>query len=122
MHLTTVMLAASVASPALAQQPAQTETDLLGATCGDYLAAARLAQPGDKPSKKRRAEAEDAQDALVDAMLWMHGYLTGRAPAGTPEVPLTRSWMAEHVGKLAKACTDSGSENTTRLADVVRRL
>jgi hypothetical protein len=62
-----VILLVTVWSVAHAQteQTPSAPTDLLDATCGQYTAAIQSADPGANPSRERRAEAEDAQDALV---------------------------------------------------------
>lgn len=111
-------------SPAAEAKAAPTAAagDLLATTCGDYLTAARIADPGKNPSEERKADALEAQDAMVDAMLWAHGYLTGRSGSITSAKPLTEAWMIEHVGKLADVCTKNSSDGSMPLAEAVAKL
>jgi len=110
-----VLVAADAAGPPAAS------ADLLSATCGDYLAAADLADPGKGASRERLRQAEAAQDALVDAMLWVHGYMSGRSAPAAPQ-PLTRDWMIETIRKLAESCRKNSPDGTLRLADAAMRL
>ena len=117
------MLLAAIPAPVSAQAQAQTaDPDLLAVTCGEYLTAARIADPGKNPSKQRAAQALDAQDSMADAMLWVHGYLTGRASPSAQPVPLTKQWMVDHVGRLAKVCIDNSSDGKMRLVDAAMML
>lgn len=108
---------------AAAQQTQQGDTgDLLDATCGQYLQAARAADPGERPSRQRRREAEAAQDSLVDAMLWVHGYTTGLTGASQAPAPLTREWIVEHIRRLAQTCQSQSPDGSMRLVDAARQL
>lgn len=105
--------------PATALAP---ENDLLGYTCSDYLHALDLADPGANPTADRQAAALNAQDDLVNAMMWLHGYQTGRDGPAAAAVPLTRSWMVENVGKLADACVANSPDGSLPLASAVAKL
>lgn len=54
-------------------EPPSTSTDLLQVTCADYMEGLRIADPGKHPSKARKAEAEEAQDDIVNGLMWIHG-------------------------------------------------
>lgn len=101
----------------VAAQPTQL-ADPMTVTCGDMLAALRAADPGPNPGRKRRLEAEAAQDDLAAGLYWVHGFRTGTmgeaAPALTPE------WMAAEVKGLAARCRAMSPDGTLPLIHVVR--
>lgn len=109
---------AAGADPAVAQ-PAP-PADLIDFDCGQYLKALEVANPGDKPDEERQAQAVSAQDALAEAMLWVHGFTSGRS--GRPPEPLTRPWMVDMVGKVAKACRTNSVDGKMRVADAVAKM
>lgn len=96
------------------------QADLLDTTCGQYLEALTIAQPPKGASKKQTALAVSAQDDLVQAMMWVHGYITGRDGSAGMTRPLNRAWMVENVGKLAGIC--QAAPDTLRLADAATKL
>lgn len=53
---------------------AQTSPDLLDTTCGDFAVALRAADPGKNPTIEQKTAALDAQDDIIDGLLWVHGY------------------------------------------------
>lgn len=112
---------ASLACGALAhaadQPPAAPAVDLLETTCADYLTGLKLADPGENPSAEATAAAQEVQDDIVNALMWMHGYQTGRAPQGQP-VPLTKEWLTAEVGKLAEACRAQSPDGSMTLVTV----
>lgn len=116
-------VAASLAAAGTAAaQPPSDDRDLLGFTCGEYLLAAQIADPGPKPDSKRAEQSAAAQDDIANVMLWLHGYQTGRAGAGAAPAPLTRSWMIDQVGKLAKVCIDKSKDGKMPLYEAAKRL
>lgn len=98
------------------------DNDLLATTCADYLTAARIADPGKDPSDERKAEAIEAQDAMVDTMSWAHGYQTGRSGSVAAAKPLTKAWMVENVSRLAEICEKNSIDGSMRLAEAVAKL
>lgn len=109
-------IAAAPASPTAAQ-----EQNLLDVTCAQYLTALSVATPKAGSGKAGQELATQAQDDIADGLLWIHGYLSGRAAAaGKPEPALTRSWLAAQVTPLAKACKDRSPDGSALLLDIVR--
>lgn len=105
---------ASAAPP----KPASGE-DLLNVSCGDYIAALKVADAGKSPTAERLAQAKKAQDDLFTAMSWVHGYVSGRN--GLAKAPtLNSAWVSATIGKLAAVCTNS--KPATRLADAAAKL
>ena len=113
-------LVACASTYAQTNEAQSSSTDLLDATCGQYMAAVRSADPGPNPSSERQSEAEEAKDALVDSMLWLHGYRSGIAGAAAEPQPLTREWMVDNIGRLARNCEALGAGDA-RLIDAARR-
>lgn len=94
--------------------------NLLDTTCGQYLQALDVAKVGTQPSPARAAQAADAQDDIVQALMWVHGYLTGRDGKAGPSRPLTREWIISYVGKVATVCR--AGAGTVLLTDAVAKL
>ena len=65
------------------------------------FAALRVADPGENPSRKRRKEAEEAQDDIATALVWLHGWHYGR---GTATLPVTKDWMVAELKRVVEAC------------------
>jgi hypothetical protein len=98
------------------------DQDLLDTTCGYYLAALDHANPGKGASAEQLALAPEAQDDVFNAVLWAHGYLTGRAGSVAAAKPLTKAWIAEHVARLAEICRKNSSDGSMRLVDAAAKL
>lgn len=113
-------ITAPLALLATAGQAHAADGDLLDTTCGQYLQAIEIAKPGQNANADRNAQAVAAQDDIIVAMMWVHGYLSGRGGSTSAAGALTREWMIAHVGKLAAVCRTDGS--TTRLADAAKKL
>lgn len=108
-------------------QPAQdtlamSEPNLLNTTCADYRAALLVADPGKKPSAAAKIAAAEAQDDIINGLMWIHGFAAGRAAPGTVTPPLTKSWMAAAVGKLAQACDAHSPDGKMRISDLAGKL
>lgn len=114
------LIAAATISPVYAQTIPSDTSDLMDFTCSQYLQSVRIADAGNRPSAERSKQAIAAQDALVSTVLWVHGYMSGRSPRA-PE-PLTRAWMIETVGNVAKLCRDNSKDGTMRVADAVAKI
>lgn len=112
--------AALVPGLAFAQGP---QRNLLDITCGQYLTALSIANPPAKPSGKQSVLAQDAQDDIADGLLWIHGYLAGKAvAAGKPLPALTKDWMASYVPILADSCKAASPNGDMLLTEIVARL
>lgn len=117
-----IMLAILMATAATAQPvPDPADPDLLGATCGQYQAALRAATPGPTAGPKAKERAAAAQDDIVNAMMWVHGYQSGRAGPQRME-PLTKAWMVDTVGKLSAACRTYSPNGKMRIARAAAKL
>lgn len=102
---------------------AQAETNLLDVTCGQYLTALSVAQPPKNASSRQKQLAQDAQDDIVNGLMWIHGYLAGKTAARGGAVPaLTKGWMSEQVAILATACQHHSPDGTKLLTEVVAEL
>lgn len=109
----------------LAQLSAQTASqgelrDLLDTSCAQFQAALLVADPGENPSEEQSQDALAAQDDLFNALLWVHGYLSGRDAGSEPMKPLNITWLIENAGKVKDACDAAGPE--ARFVDAVATL
>lgn len=105
------------ATPLPAPAAPAAKREVTDATCGEYL---DLVEEVAAESKNTAADApHDAQDDLVSVMLWLHGYLSGKLGIDGEKRPLTREWLSENVGVLAKACA---VDESRRVVDVVDGL
>lgn len=120
--VTVTMMAILMATAATAQPvPDPEDPDLLGATCGQYQAALRAATPGPNAGPKAKDRAAAAQDDIASAMMWVHGFQSGRAGPGRME-PLTKAWMVDTVGKLSAACRTYSPNGKMRIARAAAKL
>jgi hypothetical protein len=65
------------------------------------MAALRMADPGERPSSKRKAAAEEAQDDIAVALFWLHGWHAAR---GEASLPVKRDWMVSELKRVVAAC------------------
>lgn len=108
--LGTPVLSAPVA-PSVAAGPSapptrdmESDYDLLDMTCGSFLATLAVANPGARPSPERQQAAMNAQAAAFRAMIWVHGYLSGKRGVDTVSAPLSRAWVVKTVPVVADQC------------------
>jgi hypothetical protein len=107
----------AAAEPAAAASTAAPARELTDTTCAEYLDLVEQVKLESQASGAAKAQdAQDAQDALVETMLWLHGYLSGRNGIDNQARPLTRDWLASSVGVLARACA---VDENRRVVDVV---
>jgi hypothetical protein len=83
---------------------ADSDRDLLDAKCSQFLDMLAAANPGTNPSPERQAEAKEAQKDAYQAMIWVHGYLSGKAHQGHAAMPLSRAWLVKMVPVVAAQC------------------
>lgn len=117
-----IFVSVPVMVTAQSNQTAVAEPDLLDVTCADYRAALRAADPGKNPKAAAKATALNAQDDIVNGLMWVHGYLSARAGPSAAMSPLTKSWMVATVGKLANACDAHSPDGKMRLTDAAGKL
>lgn len=104
----------AAAEPAASTSATAPARELTDATCAEYLDLVEQVKLESQATDA--AAAHDAQDDLVSVMLWLHGYLSGRNGIDNQARPLTREWLANGVGVLARACA---VDEKRRVADVV---
>lgn len=105
-------LAIALAGPAAAQgqiAPSNTagadaDHDLLDTSCQQFLDILAVANPGTNPSAERAADAKAAQRDAYQAMIWVHGYLSGKKGVNAATTPLTRAWLVKMVPVVAETC------------------
>ena len=78
--------------------------DLLETTCGSFLTILAIANPGANPSDDRKQEAQNAQAAAYRAMIWVHGYMSGKRGVDAAAMPLSRAWLVKTVPVVADQC------------------
>ena len=88
-------------------------------SCADFINAAGIAVPPKKATAAQQRRAEGAQDAIAAAMVWLHGYLTGR---GTPNLgEMSRAWLQDTVARVSRECKAAPQPAQLLLVDVVSR-
>lgn len=97
---------ALLAVPLLAAIPAMAEAAppanaVIEPTCADLMAAIRVADPGERPTRQRQAEAKAAQDVIATGLFWLHGWHYGR---GQATLPVTKDWMVAELKRVVEAC------------------
>lgn len=101
----------------------QAERNLLDVTCGQYLAALSVARPPQNATAQQKQLASNAQDDIVDGLMWIHGYLAGKAVAAGKDMPvLTKGWLSNQVAALADACQRKSPDGRRLLTEVVAEL
>ena len=91
--------------------PPISETDaLVQLTCNDFLAAAAVAQ-----DETNEGAAIAAQDALVTALTWLHGYRY----ASDPDLEvISEAWMARTAEEIYTKCGEADDPSTLNLFEV----
>lgn len=118
--LASAQAAKSGARPAAA--PGITATgpvDLQTANCGQFQRALAMANPGKNPSPARQDAAIASQDVLIQGLMWVSGYLSGRSQ-GKAVIPFDADFISQTVNKLAKICKANGA--STRFVDAAAKL
>jgi hypothetical protein len=109
--------ALTVAAPVLAQTPSATtpppaptappmtpNTDLLGTSCGEFLAMLAVANPGPNPTDDRASQATRAQRDVYMLVIWANGYVTAKTHADLAKASLTRDWIVTNTAAIARTC------------------
>lgn len=94
--------------------------DLTDATCADYIAALKRADPGKSPTEAQARAAQSAQDALVDIAVWIHGYQSGRAGPNAQLLPFDNAFIESQVVRLARQCATKSPDGKMPIADIIR--
>jgi hypothetical protein len=99
------LLAASLALPAAAADPAkpaqQSGAELNTFTCGDLMDLFSAAAPKKGKDAKRLARA---QDDVLNFVMWVHGYLSGRDGIDFDKRPLNEQGIRQTVDQMASVC------------------
>lgn len=118
-----VPIAMVAATAAMAAAPpaktAPPPIDLQNASCAQFQKALSYANPGEKPTKERQEFAIIAQDALIQALMWVNGYQTGRSGMKSMKA-IDDAYITNTIVKLNTICKSGGG--TMRLADAVAKL
>jgi hypothetical protein len=101
--------AAAPAAPGMAPAPPgpppmTPQTDLLGASCGEFLATLAVANPGPNPTDDRKSQATRAQRDAFMYVIWANGYVTGKTRMDLKKAMLTKDWIVTNTTKLGQAC------------------
>jgi hypothetical protein len=115
-----MMLAAAIMvhAAAWAADPAPPASAAVEPTCSDLMAALRVADPGERPSARRQAAAEEAQDDIAVALFWLHGWHAAR---GEASLPVTRDWMAAELKRVVAACKAQSPDGTALVSAVATK-
>jgi hypothetical protein len=84
--------------------PMTPQTDLLGASCGEFLATLAVANPGPNPTDDRKSQATRAQRDAFMYVIWTNGYVTGKTRMDLKKASLTKDWITTNTTKLGQAC------------------
>jgi len=84
--------------------PMTPQTDLLGASCGEFLATLAVANPGPAPTDDRKSQATRAQRDAFMYVIWANGYVTGKTRMDLKKASLTKDWIVANTTKLGQAC------------------
>lgn len=99
------LLATSLLAPASAAEPAkptQTKGDEINTfTCGDLIDLFSAAAPKKGKDPKRLARA---QDDVLNFVMWVHGYVSGRDGIDFAKRPLNEQGIKQTVDQMASAC------------------
>ena len=111
--IATALLAASLALPAVATAAAEpakpaksTEKsgdEINSFTCGDLFDLFSAAAPKKGKDPKRLARA---QDDVLNFVMWVHGYVSGRDGIDFAKRPLNEQGIKQTVDQMANACKD----------------
>jgi hypothetical protein len=118
MRMTFAILAALAAAPVPAsaqEQAPPPSNEIVEPTCADLMAALRVADPGDRPSKSRKAAAEEAQDDIATALFWLHGWHHAR---GQATLPVKRDWMVAELTRVVEACRTRSPDGAMLISQV----
>jgi hypothetical protein len=116
-----ILLAAAItvhATAWAADPPKPPANDVVEPTCADLIAALRMADPGEKPSSKRQAAAEEAQDDIAVALFWLHGWHVAR---GEATLPVQRDWMVNELKRVVAACKAQSPDGTALVSAVATK-
>lgn len=116
---TLILAAAGLAAPDPASAQAAPAPDIIAEpTCADLMAALRVADPGERPSAKRKAAAEKAQDDIATALFWLHGWHYAK---GQATLPVEKDWMVVELKRVVEACRSGSPDGTALISQVATR-
>ncbi len=87
------------------------------ATCGDVFDLYEDASPGKGKDPK---ELENAQDTVLDFVLWVHGYLSGRDGINREKRPLSKEGVELTVKQIADVCKPDKSRLFLDVVDGIK--
>jgi len=98
---TTLALPASAAEPAKPAKVTSAGDELATTTCGDLMDLFSAAAPKKGKDPKRLARA---QDDVLNFVMWVHGYVSGRDGIDFAKRPLNEDGIKQTVAQVADAC------------------
>jgi hypothetical protein len=114
-----VAAAVLASAPALAQS---IDVNLADASCGQYIEVLKRADPGKSPTKSAAKTARAAQDTIIDIMVWVHGFQSGRAGPDAQLMKFDDAFIQSNVVRMAQTCQAKSPDGAMRLVDVARGL
>lgn len=118
--LLTMSLGASsvfAADKAVASPEDQGRFSIATATCGDVFNLYEDASPAEGKDPKA---LEDAQDTVLDFVLWVHGYLSGRDGINRERRPLSKEGVELTVKQIADVCKPDESKLFLDVVDAIK--
>jgi hypothetical protein len=118
--LLTISLGASIvfaADKATATPENKGRFSIATATCGDVFNLYEDASPGEGKDPKA---LEDAQDTVLDFVLWVHGYLSGRDGINRDRRPLSKEGVELTVKQIADVCKPDESRLFLDVVDGIK--
>jgi hypothetical protein len=101
-----------------ADPPKPVANEIVEPTCDDLMAALRMADPGERPSSRRQAAAEEAQDDIAVALFWLHGWHVAR---GEASLPVKRDWMVGELKRVVAACKAQSPDGKALVSEVATK-
>jgi hypothetical protein len=117
--LTIILGAGSVfaADKAVAAPEDQGRFSIATATCADIFDLYEEASPGEG---KDPMALEDSQDTVLDFVLWVHGYLSGRDGINRDKRPLSKEGVELTVKQIADVCKPDESKLFLDVVDGIK--
>ena len=91
--------------PSAPTLPAPTATtDLLGTSCGEFLAVLATSAPPPNPTQDQIDATQRAQADALMALIWANGYQTFRKGNHLGKAGITRDWLVSTTLAMANIC------------------
>jgi hypothetical protein len=104
--------------PAAAPASLSSASTIIEPTCADLMAALKVADPGERPTKRRKEAALQAQDDIATALFWLHGWNVAK---GQASLPVTRDWMVAELKRVTEVCRAGSPDGSALVSEVATR-